>query len=75
MTGFLNLGYNPLSRITAGSMRDLGYGTAVKGESYKLPKGTPGVDLGSTDSNGDEEGLNIAEKEILLEPIGFVTIK
>ena len=26
MTGFLNLGENPLSRITAGSMRDLGYG-------------------------------------------------
>ena len=70
MTGFLNLGENPLSRITAGSMRDLGYGSASVGESFDLPKGTPGVDpdnLGPT-----AEGIAIAEKEELLTPIGVV---
>ncbi|NAY90910.1 hypothetical protein GTQ34_03175 [Muricauda sp. JGD-17] len=73
MTGFLNLGENPLSRITAGSMKDLGYGTASVGESYDLPKGTPGVDPGDLSNVGPSEGLNIAEMETLLQPIGFVT--
>jgi len=75
MTGFLNLGYNPLSRITAGSLRDLGYGTAVKGESYNLPKGTPGVDISEGGATGEGEGINIAKMEVLLEPIGLVTIE
>ena len=74
MTGFLNLGENPLSRITAGSMKDLGYGAASVGESYDLPKGTPGVDPNSTGKVGPEEGLHIAEMETLLQPIGFVTV-
>jgi hypothetical protein len=75
MTGFLNLGENPLSRITAGSLRDLGYGTAVKGESYDLPKGTSGIDISSSSAGGNEQGLNIAQMEELLLPIGFVTIE
>jgi len=75
MTGFLNLGANPLSRITAGSLRDLGYGTAVKGESYDLPKGTPGVDISEAGATGEGQGINIAEMETLLEPIGLVTIE
>lgn len=75
MTGFLNLGENPLSRITAGSLRDLGYGTAVKGESYDLPKGTSGIDVSASGSGGNEQGLNIAEMEELLLPIGIVTIE
>lgn len=74
MTGFLNLGENPLSRITAGSMKDLGYGAAVVGEQYDLPKGTPGVDPDAA-GRGSEEGLNIAEMEELLQPIGFVSSK
>ncbi|HET8735596.1 MAG TPA: leishmanolysin-related zinc metalloendopeptidase [Pricia sp.] len=69
MTGFLNLGVNPLSRITAGSMKDLGYGSAPVGESYDLPRGTP--DVAAKGTHG--EGLNIAEMEVLLEPIGFVS--
>jgi len=73
MTGFLNLGVNPLSRITAGSLRDLGYGTSLVGEKYDLPRGTPGVDIGDLASSGALEGLNIAEMEVLLEPIGYVT--
>lgn len=73
MTGFLNLGENPLSRITAGSMRDLGYGTATVGEQYDLEKGAPGVDLSSLEAGGAAEGLHIAAMEELLKPIGFVT--
>ena len=75
MTGFLNLGENPLSRITAGSMKDLGYGAASVGEQYDLPKGTPGVDIGKSSVEGEKEGLHIAEHEILLEPIGEVVDK
>ncbi|KAA2216957.1 MULTISPECIES: leishmanolysin-related zinc metalloendopeptidase [Maribacter] len=70
MTGFLNLGENPLSRITAGSMSDLGYGAASVGESYDLPKGTPGIA-----AKGTGEGLHIAKMETLLQPIGFVNMK
>ncbi|MFD0836224.1 leishmanolysin-related zinc metalloendopeptidase [Mariniflexile aquimaris] len=77
MTGFLNLGKNPLSRITAGSMRDLGYGSATIGESYDLPRGTPGVNISELGDYGTEinPGLNIAKMEVLLQPIGFVTAK
>lgn len=70
MTGFLNLGENPLSRITAGSMRDLGYRSASVGESYDLPDGATGVDINEAAANG--AGINIAEMEELLMPIGFV---
>ncbi|MCH4824145.1 leishmanolysin [Gramella lutea] len=73
MTGFLNLGYNPLSRITAGSLEDLGYGTANVGEQYDLPRGTEGVDPDNLSE--PTEGLNIAAMEELLEPIGVVKIK
>ena len=77
MTGFLNLGENPLSRITAGSMRDLGYGSASVGESYDLPRGTPGVDINELGDEGTAEnpGLNIAKMEVLLQPRGFVSTK
>ena len=77
MTGFLNLGENPLSRITAGSMRDLGYGAASVGERYDLPRGAPGVDPGAdTDGDTDQDpgaGIDIAAREITLMPIGSVT--
>jgi len=72
MTGFLNLGENPLSRITAGSMRDLGYGSSSVGESYDLPKGTTGIPAKTA---GSGEGIDIASKEVLLTPIGFVNDK
>ena len=73
MTGFLNLGPNPLRRITAGSLRDLGYGTAVKGETYDLPKGAPGVDINEIAGSESGQGLNIGKMEVILEPIGYVT--
>ncbi len=77
MTGFLNLGENPLSRITAGSMRDLGYGAAMVGERYDLPEGATGVDPSADDTATDDEnptaGIDIAAREITLTPIGSVT--
>lgn len=73
MTGYLNLGENPLSRITAGSLRDLGYGTSNKGESYDLPKDTPGVDISEFAESNEGQGLNIAKMEVILEPIGLVS--
>ena len=73
MTGFLNLGENPLSRITAGSVQDLGYGTANVGESYDLPRGTEGVQI--SDETETPEGLNIGEMEELLQPVGGVRVK
>ena len=71
LTGFINLGENPLSRITAGSMRDLGYGTAVVGEQYALPDGNSEIEI-STTQKVAREGINIAEGEIILKPIGVV---
>jgi hypothetical protein len=75
MAGFLNLGENPLSRITAGSMRDLGYGSATVGESYDLSRGTSGVDISELGESDENLGLNIAQMEVLLEPIGVVSTK
>ena len=77
MTGFINLGYNPLSRITAGSMKDLGYGAATVGEQYELPKGIDGVDISELDAmNADgSQGINISNHEVLLQPIGEVVDK
>jgi len=72
MTGFINLGVNPLSRITAGSLGDLGYGTSVVGEQYDLPKGTPGVDISELSASKSAQGLHIAEMEVILEPVGVV---
>ncbi len=52
-------------------MADLGYGAATVGEAYDLPKGTPGVDIDALSGTG--AGLNIAEMEVTLMPIGSVT--
>lgn len=75
MTGYINLGENPLSRITAGSLRDMGYGTAVVGEQYELQRGTPGVDINELAKSGAYNGLHIAEMETILEPVGVVNVK
>lgn len=72
MTGYINLGENPLSRITAGSMGDLGYGVGVVGESYLLPRGTQGVDINDLAKTEGFQGLHIAEMELVLQPIGVV---
>ena len=80
MTGFLNRGENPLSRITAGSVRDLGYGAAMVGETYDLPDGAMGVPVNGDPASMDEaendgEGIHIAAREITLQPIGGVVVK
>lgn len=73
MTGFLNGGVeNPLSRISAGAVRDLGYGTATVGEKYDLP--TPGQ-IANRTLRMSEDGINIAEREELVEAIGFITAR
>jgi hypothetical protein len=70
MTGFLNLGVNPLSRITAGSLRDMGYGVGIVGEQYALERGAQGVVLANAASGS--EGVNIRDGEVMLSPIGVV---
>lgn len=72
MTGFLNSNTeNHLSRITAGSVRDLGYGTATVGERYELPDQS----AFSRTLRTSEDGINIAEMEELSTPIGVVSLK
>jgi len=71
MTGYINLGENPLSRITAGSLKDLGYGAASVGETYDIVKGAPGVDLDELNTTS-KEGLYIAKMEEVLLPIGVI---
>ena len=73
MTGYLNLGVNPLSRITSGSMRDLGYGSSLVGEDYTLPVTTTVVTSSTTSAGGN--GLDIAKGESLLAPAGLVMPK
>jgi hypothetical protein len=78
MTPSINSGVdNPLSRITAASLRDLGYGVGIVGEQYDLLRGT----MGAADPNAEAAaqaatkaagGLDIAEGEDLLEPVGVV---
>lgn len=49
MTGYLNSGANPMSRVTVGSLADLGY-TVDYGaaDSYSLPAGVSGQSLAAT---------------------------
>jgi len=69
MTPSIGGGVNPLSRITAASMRDLGYGTGVVGEEYALDRNAIGETPDGTTAAGY---LNIAESEDLLAPVGVV---
>jgi hypothetical protein len=70
MTGFLNAGENPLSRITAASLRDLGYGTSMAAEKYDLPAEAEGVA-----ARTNENGIDIASREQLGKPYGIVVVK
>lgn len=63
MTGFLNLGDNPLSVITAASMRDLGYGAIPLGDKYKLP-----VPAAAKALRVFGQGIDIARQEQLYTP-------
>ncbi|WP_051315901.1 leishmanolysin-related zinc metalloendopeptidase [Algoriphagus vanfongensis] len=70
MTGFLNLGINPLSRITAGSLRDLGYGVAMVGEPYSVSE-----QVAARLNSQTGQGIDLAKGEILNRPIGYVEIE
>jgi hypothetical protein len=79
MTGFINGAsadfYNPLSEMTAGAMHDLGYKTVQWGQDYEIrpalvdpcPQPAP-----ATAANAAENGIDIASREIILEPVGLV---
>lgn len=70
MTGFISLtGESPLSDVTAGSLRDLGYVAHAQGEDYTLP--TPAAASVLNARSVKLDGINIAEREILIEPKVF----
>jgi hypothetical protein len=86
MTGFLNGAsanfINPLSRMTAAAMRDLGYNAVPSvGEDYVL-RASPNPDpcLPAPTATASKkapppaggDGIDIATREILLEPVGRV---
>jgi leishmanolysin len=68
MTGFISItGPSPLSDVTAGSLRDLGYVAHAQGESsYQLP--TPAAAAAMNASVQGIKGIDIANREILLAP-------
>jgi hypothetical protein len=70
MTGFLNLGANPLSRFSAGSLRDLGYWVNVAAEEYVMP--TPAPVTANVLAMPGVTGVDIAEGEEFLEPEALV---
>ena len=85
MTGFLNGAssnfINPLSRMTAGAMQDLGYNAVPSlDENYELraspnpdpcaPVTTTSGKKGTAIQGGD--GIDIATREVILEPVGRV---
>ena len=74
MTGFLNLGYNPLSRITAGALRDMGYGTNMAAEDYTLPMlaGAASQEATSASQTALVEGIDLANSELIHAPIGQI---
>lgn len=67
MTGFLNLGENPLSVMTAASMRDLGYGAIPNGEKYQLPAAN-----GAAALRVPGQGIDIGRQEKLSPPVGEI---
>lgn len=69
MTGFINLGENPLSIITAASARDLGYGALPFGDPYDLPK-LAAARVALAQATG--EGIDIAKREQLIKPKAVV---
>lgn len=73
MTGFLNLGVNPLSRISAGTLRDLGYAVNMAAEEYALPVPPPATaSIQSAGSAALIDGLNIEESELLFAPVAAI---
>jgi Leishmanolysin len=82
MTGFLNGAsanfVNPLSRMTSAAMRDLGYRAVPLGERYDLQPSplpdpcVPAPAPSAATAAADRGGLDIANREVILEPVGVV---
>ena len=84
MTGFINGAsanfINPLSRVTSGAMRDLGYNAVPSvDEGYTLrtsPNPDPCQPVTTTSKKGSSatggDGLDIGSREVILEPVGRV---
>lgn len=66
MTGFLNQGVNPLSNLTALSMRDLGYTVVANGDPYQLPAPNAAA------ARSHLSGLDLRGAERLIRPVGAV---
>ncbi len=66
MTGYVESGSMPLSRMTVGSLEDMNY-SVNKGaaDAYSLPSCSPSCNSLSP------QGLDIAKGEVLLEPVGI----
>lgn len=60
MTGFLNSGFNPLSRVTIGGIQDLGYQVNYgAADAYSLPAGLRQQDLQTLSLNGDIQNVEV----------------
>ena len=66
MTGYVESGAMPLSRMTVGTLQDMGY-TVNKGaaDAYSLPSCSP------TCNSLAPQGMDFAAGEVLLEPVGI----
>ena len=78
MTGFINGAsanfINPMSPMTSAAMHDLGYRTVPQGEDYVLRR-SPNPDPcppPAPAASAAVDGINIAAREIILNPIGRV---
>jgi Leishmanolysin len=76
MTGFINAAsanfINPMSPMTSGAMADLGYNTVPQGESYEIQPSPADPCPKPTTTNAAVAGINIAEREIILNPVGRI---
>ncbi|WP_168219395.1 DVUA0089 family protein [Limnoglobus roseus] len=53
MTGYLNAGFNPLSRVTVGALADMGYAVNLgAADAYTPPAGTAALVAGGTGGGG-----------------------
>jgi hypothetical protein len=72
MTGFLNLGNNPLSALSVASMGDLGYVIDARaGDRYKLPQLSVAA-ISPAERRTQRNGLDIAARERLIKPVAAV---
>ncbi|NBV46459.1 MAG: hypothetical protein EBR86_12695, partial [Planctomycetia bacterium] len=68
MTGFINSGVNPLSRVTIGAFEDLGYTVSyAAADSYTLPGS--GVTTGPSGSTAAVSGVVVRGEQITVESV------